>query len=102
MGPEFQLGRWAILFDFDNEAEHVLNSGLDLVRKLDMNQHGALKQLTPTRAATCPATQLTAQPIRESSMPNLKNQICNCAPGEIEGYRRHGSESATRLGAYLF
>ncbi len=46
MGREFQPGRFAILLDFDNKAEGDLNSGFDLVKKLNMNQYNAPKQLT--------------------------------------------------------
>jgi hypothetical protein len=49
MGRESQPGRFAILLDFDNKAEGDLNSGLGLVKKLDMNQYGAPKQLTPSK-----------------------------------------------------
>ncbi len=47
MGREFILGRWAILLDFDKKEEGDSQSGLKLVKKLNMDQHGAPKQLTP-------------------------------------------------------
>ena len=31
MGREFKPGRWSILLDFDNKADEVSHSGLDLI-----------------------------------------------------------------------
>ena len=43
MGREFRPGRWSILLDFDNEADEASQSGLDLVKKVNMDQYGAPK-----------------------------------------------------------
>ena len=44
MGREFQPGRWSILLDFDNKVDKASHSGLDLVKKLNMDQYDAPKQ----------------------------------------------------------
>ena len=101
MGREFQPGRFAILLDFDNKAEGNLNSGLDLVKKLDMNQYGAPKQLTPSKGChyifyldaeqsskmtSNSINNITYQGVEYAMDVKFKNQLCNCAPSEIEGY----------------
>ena len=48
MGREFKPGRWSILQDFDNKADDASQSGLDLVKKLNMDQYDAPKQKTPS------------------------------------------------------
>ena len=48
MGREFQPGRWAILLDFDNKVEGESRNGLELITKLNMNQHEAPCQTTPS------------------------------------------------------
>ena len=48
MGREFNPGRWSILLDFDNKAEETSQSGLELVKKLNMDQYDAPKQKTPS------------------------------------------------------
>ncbi len=48
MGREFRPGRWPILLDFDNKADEASHSGLDLVKKLNMDQCNAPKQKTPS------------------------------------------------------
>ena len=48
MGRGFKPGRWSILLDFDNKAEETTHSGLDFVKKLNMNQYDAPKQKTPS------------------------------------------------------
>ena len=48
MGREFKPGRWSILLAFDNKAEETTRSGLDLVKKLNMDQYDAPKQKTPS------------------------------------------------------
>ena len=48
MGREFKPGRWSILLDFDNKAEETTHSGLELVKKLSMDQYDAPKQKTPS------------------------------------------------------
>ena len=49
MGREFKPGRWSILLDLDNKAEEATLSGLDLAKKLNMDQYDAPKQKTPSR-----------------------------------------------------
>ena len=104
MGREFQPGRWAILLDFDNKAEGDLKSGLDLVEKLDMNQHNAPKQLTPSKGChyifyldaeqrskmtSNSINNITYHGIQYAMDAKFKNQICNCSPSKIEGYGRY-------------
>ena len=111
MGREFQPGRFAILLDFDNKAEGDLNSGLDLVKKLDMNQYGAPKQLTPSKGChyifyldaeqsskmtSNSINNITYQGVKYAMDVKFKNQICNCAQSEIEGY----GEYAWTKGSY--
>ena len=48
MGREFKPGRWSILLDFDNKADEVSHSGLDLIKKLNMDPYDAPKQKTPS------------------------------------------------------
>ena len=48
MGREFKPGRWSILLDFDNKADEASQSGLDIVKKLNMDQRDAPKQKTPS------------------------------------------------------
>ena len=38
MGREFKPGRWSVLLDLDNKADEASQSGLDLVKKLNMDQ----------------------------------------------------------------
>ena len=52
MGREFRPGRWAILLDFDNKSDEHARSGLELVERLNMRQHGAPCQSTPREAPT--------------------------------------------------
>ena len=62
MGREFKPGRWSVLLDFDNKAGEASHSGLDLVKKLNMDQYDAPKQKTP------PAGFITYS----TSMPNKR------------------------------
>ncbi|MFM7982903.1 MAG: hypothetical protein ACKPKO_26625 [Candidatus Fonsibacter sp.] len=48
MGPEFKPGRWSIPLDFGNKADDASQSGLDLVKKLNMDQYDAPKHKTPS------------------------------------------------------
>ena len=48
MGREFKPGRWSILLAFGNNAEETTHSGLELVKKLNMDQHDAPKQKSPS------------------------------------------------------
>ncbi|MFM7985722.1 MAG: hypothetical protein ACKPKO_41055, partial [Candidatus Fonsibacter sp.] len=41
MGREFKPGRWSILLDFDNKVNDASHSGLDLAKKLNMDQYDA-------------------------------------------------------------
>ena len=49
MGTEFKPGRWAILLDFDNKPDGDVKNGMTLVKKLNMDQYEAPKQLTPSK-----------------------------------------------------
>ena len=53
MGTEFKTGRWAVLLDFDNKSEGNVKNGVELVKKLNMNQYDAPKQLTPSKGCHC-------------------------------------------------
>ncbi|MFM7984040.1 MAG: hypothetical protein ACKPKO_32415, partial [Candidatus Fonsibacter sp.] len=61
MGREFKPGRWSILLDFDNKSDDATHSGLDLAKKLNMDQYDAPQtedslQGTPLRILRrCPA-----------------------------------------------
>ena len=46
MGREFKPGRWSILLDLNNKAEETTHSGLELVKKVNMDQYDAPKQKT--------------------------------------------------------
>ena len=46
MGREIKPGRWSMLLVFDNKADEVSRSGLDLINKLNMDQYSAPKQTT--------------------------------------------------------
>ena len=48
MGHEFKPGRWSILLDFDRKSDDASQSGLELVKKLNMDQYDAPKQKTPS------------------------------------------------------
>ena len=52
MGRELKPGRWSILLDFDNKTDDASHSGLDLAKKLNMDQYDAPKQKTPFRRAS--------------------------------------------------
>ena len=47
MGREFQKGKFVILLDFDNKVENESQSGMDLAKKLKMDQYKAPKQKRP-------------------------------------------------------
>ena len=48
MGREFKPCRWSILLELDNKRDEVSHSGLDLIKKLNMDQYDAPKQKTPS------------------------------------------------------
>ena len=41
MGREFQKGKFVVLLDFDNKVENESQSGMDLAKKLKMDQYKA-------------------------------------------------------------
>ncbi|MFM7979629.1 MAG: hypothetical protein ACKPKO_09970, partial [Candidatus Fonsibacter sp.] len=49
IGREFKPGQWSILLDFDNKSDDATHSGLDLAKKLNMDQYDAPKQKTPSK-----------------------------------------------------
>ena len=104
MGTEFEPGRWAILLDFDNKEEGGVRNGLDLVKKLDLNQYSAPKQLTPSKGCHCifyldakQAEQMTRNSINNITYQGeqyamdvkFKNQLCNCWPSQIPDYGKY-------------
>ena len=48
VGREFKPDQYAIFQDFDNKVEADTKKRLDLVEELDMDQHDAPKQHTPS------------------------------------------------------
>ncbi|MFM7980843.1 MAG: hypothetical protein ACKPKO_16150, partial [Candidatus Fonsibacter sp.] len=48
MGREFKPGRWSVLLGFDNKADDASQSGLDLAKKLNMDQYEAPKRKIPS------------------------------------------------------
>ena len=48
MGREIKPGRWVLLLDFDNKEEDGSVNGLELIKKLNMDQYRAPCQKTPS------------------------------------------------------
>ncbi|MFM7979487.1 MAG: hypothetical protein ACKPKO_09245, partial [Candidatus Fonsibacter sp.] len=101
MGREFKPGRWLILLDFDNKAEETTHSGLDLAKKLNMDQY-APKQETPSgglhyifyvdaqlKEHITAHTTIPYQGVVYNMDVKFKNGLCNCAPSKIEGYGKY-------------
>ena len=102
MGREFKPGRWSILLDFDNKADDASHSGLDLVKKLNMDQYDAPKQKTPSgglhyifyvdaqqKDHITSRTTIPNQGVVYNMDVKFKNGLCNCAPSKIEGYGKY-------------
>ncbi|MFM7985723.1 MAG: bifunctional DNA primase/polymerase [Candidatus Fonsibacter sp.] len=102
MGREFKPGRWSILLDCDNKADEASHSGLDLVKKLNMDQYDAPKQKTPSGGLhyilyvdTQQKGRITARTTRTfqgaiyKTDVKFNNGLCNCAPSKIEGYGKY-------------
>ena len=83
MGREFKPGRWSILLDLGNKADEASHSGLDLVKKTNMDQYDAPKQKTASGGvhyifyADAGATY--------NMDVKFENSLCDCAPSKIEG-----------------
>ncbi len=102
MGREFKLGRWSILLDFDNKADDAAQSGLDLDKKLNMDQYDAPTQNTPSgglhyifyvdaeqKKHITSRTTITYQGVKYNMDVKFENGLCNCAPSKIEGYGKY-------------
>ena len=99
MGREIKPGRFVILLDFDNKVEGESRSGLDLAKKLKMDNYNAPKQTTPSKGLHYlfyvdreqaehikSRTGLTYDGVNYNADVKFKNSLCNCAPSKIEGY----------------
>ncbi|MFM7987678.1 MAG: hypothetical protein ACKPKO_51030, partial [Candidatus Fonsibacter sp.] len=102
MGREFKTGRWSILLDFDNKADEASHSGLDLVKKLNMDQHDAPKQKTISRGLhyifyvdeqqkdrITARTTISYQGAAYNMNVKFQNGLCNCAPSKIKDYGKY-------------
>ena len=111
MGREFRPGRWAILLDFDNKSDEHARSGLELVERLNMRQHGAPCQSTPSggfhfifyvdaeqrQHLGSSRTTITHEGQTYNMDVKFTNQLCNCAPTKIEGYGAYKWVKASQL-----
>ena len=99
MGREFKPGRFAVLLDFDNKAEAHTMNGLELIKKLDIDQYKAPKQATPSggfhyvfyvdeaqRARITSKTTIMHKGVKYNMDVKFSNGLCNCAPSKIDGY----------------
>ena len=90
------------MFDFDNKAEETTHSGLELVKKLNMDQYDAPKQKTPSgglhyifyvdaqqKDQTTSRTTITHQGTTYNMDVKFKSGLCNCAPSKIQDYGKH-------------
>ena len=95
MGREFKPGCWSILLDFDNNADDASHSGLDLVRKLNVDQYAAPKQKTPSgglhyifyvdaqqKDHITSRTAITYQGATYNMDVKFKNGLCDCTPSK--------------------
>ena len=102
MGRELKPGRWSILLDFGNEADEASQSGLDLIKQLNMDQYDAPKQKTPSggfhyifyvdaqqKDHITARTAITCQGAKYNMDVKFKNGLCNCAPTVIEDYGKY-------------
>ena len=102
MGREFKPGRWSILLDFDNKSDETSHNGRDLADKLNMDQHNAPKQSTPSgglhyifyvdaqqKEHINSRTTITYQGVVYNMDVKFTNGLCNCAPRKIEGYGKY-------------
>ena len=102
MGREFKPGPWSILLDFDNKADEASHSGLDLAKKLNMDQYNAPNQKTPSKGLHCiynadaqhkdhitARTTTTYQGAVYNKDFKFKNGLCKCAPSNVEGYGKY-------------
>ena len=69
MGRDFKPGRWSILLDCDNKVDEASQSGLDLVKKLNMDQYDPPKQKTPSGVST---TYSTSTRNRKTTSPRAR------------------------------
>ena len=89
------------MLDFDNKADETPHSGLDLVKKLNMDQYDAPKHKTPSRGyhyifyvdaqqkeRINSRTTITYQGVVYNMDAKFKNGLRNCAPSKIKGLRQ--------------
>ncbi|MFM7977766.1 MAG: hypothetical protein ACKPKO_00480, partial [Candidatus Fonsibacter sp.] len=85
--------------DFDNKADDAAQSGLDLDKKLNMDQYDAPTQNTPSgglhyifyfdaeqKKHITSRTTITYQGVKYNMDVKFDNGLCNCTPSKIEGY----------------
>ena len=102
MGREYRPGRFVLLLDFDSKADESSKNGLDLIKKLNMDQYQAPTQKTPSggyhylfyadeqqKDHITSKTTITYEGIKYNMDVKFKNSLCNCAPSNIEGYGKY-------------
>ena len=110
MGREIKEGRWVVLLDFDNKEDENTKSGLELAKKLKMDDYEAPKQFTPSGGLhylfTANASQkdniksptgVMFQGEKYAMDVKFNNSLCNCQPSKIEDYGKYQWEDAYQL-----
>ena len=110
MGRQIKPGRWVLLLDFDNKEEDGSVNGLELIKKLNMDQYRAPCQSTPSGgfhylfyADASQQKQITSRTtiehegVKYNMDVKFTRSLCTCAPTKIEGYGPYRWKSASAL-----
>ena len=89
------------MLDFDNKDDGAVN-GMQLIKKLNMDQYGAPCQKTPSggkhylfyadaaqKLHITSKTTITRDGVEYNMDVEFQNSLCTCAPTKIEGYGKY-------------
>ena len=95
MGREFLPGRFVLLLDFDNKDDGAVN-GMQLIKKLNMDQYKAPCQKTPSggkrnlfyvdatqKEQIASKTTIMYQGVKYNMDVKFQNSLCICAPTKM-------------------